>query len=284
MKVFIKIIFISCIAVLMTMPVSAVEFFFDAKTTAIAIGDEVKIDFLINTEKDDINALEAVIVFPHDSLEIEEIRDGGSLINFWVERPHEREGAVRFSGIVPGGYRGSRGLLFSVVFRAKKEGSGLMVVRDLSALRNDGAGTAAKAYANPLQITVSGRLMSAVAQEAAIEDHTPPEAFTLEIAHDQNIFDGKYFLVFATQDKESGIDYYEVREGARSPIRAVSPYVLQNQKRDEKIEVRAVDKRENERIARLAPQETYVVYRIVAILMLVLIVGVAIQYRRKKKK
>ncbi len=280
-----KIILISCIAVVTAMPVFAAEFLFDTKSKVIAPGDEVKIDFLINTEGDNLNALEAAIVFPKDILELTEIRDGNSLINFWVERPHEDAGSVRFSGIVPGGYTGSRGLLFSLVFRAKKQGNASVEAHDVSALRNDGAGTAARTRANPLRIIVSARAPRAPSSETAMEDHVVPEAFTPEIARDSNIFEGKYFLVFATQDKGLGIDYYEVREGGRPFVRAESPYVLQNQKRDEEIEVKAVDKAGNERLVRLAPPETYVVYRAIAIwVILLIVIGAAVRYRRTKKK
>ena len=65
-----------------------------------------------------------------------------------------------------------------------------------------------------------------------------------------NIFDGKYFLVFATQDKGSGIDHYEVSEdNGASFIPAVSPYLLKNQSLDTKIIVKAFDKKGNEKIA-----------------------------------
>ncbi len=280
-----KIILISCIAVVTAMPVFAAEFLFDTKTKIITPGDEIKIDFLINTERDNLNALEAAVVFPKDILEFKEIRDGNSLVNFWVERPHEDGSGVRFSGIVPGGYTGSRGLLFSLVFRAKKQGNAFVEAHDFSALRNDGVGTAAHARATPLRIIISSRAPRTPSSETAMEDRVAPEQFVPEIARDPNIFEGKYFLVFATQDKGSGIDHYEVQEGDRPAVRAESPYVLQDQRRDEEIAVKAIDKRGNERLVRLAPPETYAVYRALAIwVILLIVIGAAVRYWRKKKK
>ena len=68
------------------------------------------------------------------------------------------------------------------------------------------------------------------------------------IVSDPTIFGGKHFLVFATQDKGSGIDHYEVREVWWGWFRiAESPYLLQNQRLDTKITLKAIDKNGNER-------------------------------------
>jgi len=59
--------------------------------------------------------------------------------------------------------------------------------------------------------------------------------------------DGKYFLVFSTQDKGSGVDHYEVREGRFGGFSEVSsPYILKYQSLDKKIFVKAIDKFGNE--------------------------------------
>ena len=96
-------------------------------------------------------------------------------------------------------------------------------------------------------------------------DATPPEEFKPEIGQDPSIFEGKYFLSFATTDKTSGIDYYEVKEapkeilrlptgqGKRDWKRAESPYLLEDQYLKSKISVKAVDKAGNERISEIIP-------------------------------
>jgi len=87
----------------------------------------------------------------------------------------------------------------------------------------------------------------------AMIDTTPPEDFKPEIGRDPAIFEGKYFLSFATTDKTSGIDYYEVKEGKRDFKKAGSPYSLEDQSLQSTILVKAVDKAGNERISEIIP-------------------------------
>jgi hypothetical protein len=92
----------------------------------------------------------------------------------------------------------------------------------------------------------------AIAYRAMI-DVTPPEPFELKIGKDPSVFEDKYFLSFAVQDKMSGIDYYEVKEGKRDWKRAVSPYLLEEQSLSKKITVRAYDKAGNYQVTEIKP-------------------------------
>lgn len=89
----------------------------------------------------------------------------------------------------------------------------------------------------------------------AMIDTTPPEAFQPQIAE----IDGKKYLVFAGSDNTSGIDFYEVKEKAPSDSlgtswqKASSPYLLEDQRPRSIIEVKAVDRAGNERLAEITP-------------------------------
>ena len=97
-------------------------------------------------------------------------------------------------------------------------------------------------------------------------DGDPPEAFGIQIAQDQTLFDGQWFAVFSTQDKGSGIDRYEIHETTRAYdvheldtkqipwIKAESPYVLHDQKLRRYVYVRAIDKAGNARVAAISPR------------------------------
>jgi len=80
----------------------------------------------------------------------------------------------------------------------------------------------------------------------AMIDTTPPEEFSLEIGQEPALFEGKYFLSFATTDKTSGIDYYEIKEGKGGFKKAQSPYLIKDQSLTKKIIVRVYDKAGNE--------------------------------------
>jgi len=252
------------------MPVFAAETFFDAKTQEIKVNQLFEVGVFINTEEESINAIEGKITFPQDLLEIKKINDGNSIINFWidpvkncvsngVEKPNE----ICFSGITPGGYNDSRGLIFSITFLAKKEGSGAIEFNGVKALRNDGKGTEAPLTISNFQFLISNLPAGEPVPQVATpktEDRNPPEEFTPQIAADPVIFEGKWFLVFTSQDKGSGIDHYEVLESRNQKIEnrnwktAESPYLLKDQKLKSFIYVKAVDKAGNERIATLPPR------------------------------
>src|SRR5207247_2300689 len=123
-------------------------------------------------------------------------------------------------------------------------------------------------------------------------DTVPPEPFEPQISRNPNIFNGKYFLSFAAQDKGSGIDHYEVCEDIGYRIQdlgkiiarflniksyslnscfvtAESPYQLQDQTLKSVIFVKAIDKAGNERIVKvntknaLAWYENYFIWLII---------------------
>lgn len=274
----------SAIAVsfLVVAPAFAAETFFGTKTQEIKTGQLFEVGVFINTDNEEINAVEGKIIFPQDLLEIKKINDGNSIINFWIEKPKSAsDGQIAFSGIVPGGYNDSQGLIFSITFLAKKEGNGAIEFSGVRALRNDGKGTEATLTISNFQFLISNPPVGEPAPQITApktEDRDPPEEFTPQIAADPAIFDGKRFLVFATQDKGSGIDHYEVREGEGPFIIAESPYLLQNQDLDEEIVVKVVDKSGNERIAAIPAQKPRARYKDHAIIAILIIVGIVSVY------
>lgn len=80
-------------------------------------------------------------------------------------------------------------------------------------------------------------------------DTTPPEPFEIALGGVQALFNGAQFLAFATSDAGSGLDYYEVIEGGRPPVRSDGSYVLHNQRTSELVAVLAYDKAGNVRTA-----------------------------------
>jgi hypothetical protein len=245
----------------------AAQFNLTPQTQEISIGQQFQVDLALDTEGENINAVEGKIVFPTDLLELKEIRDGNSIINFWVERPvvpsidaniNTNKNEIKFSGITPGGFIGDKNFLFSAIFLAKKTGSGVIGVTNSRTLLNDGKGTAAETKAPDMHFSISE--IAPEIQTPKIEDNDQPEIFQPEVNKDESVFGGKWFLVFATQDKGSGIDHYEVSENRKQEIEnirwitAESPYLLSDQKLESYIYVKAIDKAGNERIAIVLPK------------------------------
>lgn len=258
-------------------PVFAAEISFDAQSHEFAQEEEFLMNVFLNTEGESINAVEGRVVFPTDLLEAGEIRDGNSTINFWVEKPRILEqGVIVFSGITPGGFSGKKELLFSIVFRAKKDGSNTIQGDAIRVLRNDGEGTEVHTQTSPFSFSISIGSDLPPREIPGVIDNELPEDFKPIITNELSYFDGKYALIFATQDKISGIDRYEVREGQWSRFSiAESPYLLKQQSLDRKIFVKAIDKAGNERVAVLNAQNSapwYQQYAILSILLIMIVI------------
>ncbi len=223
--------------------------------------DQFKVDVFLSTEEQ-LNAIEGTLHFPLDLLELKSVDDGNSIINFWVEHPNAvLNGDIRFSGITPGGYKGSRGLIFSITFRVLQEGEGVFDIRNARALRNDGRGTEAKLQPIDSPFIISKKTVTLPMPVSETKDEDSPESFVPEIARDPTIFNGKWFLVFSTQDKATGIDRYEIKETRWGILQMFtvwtpveSPYMLQDQELRSHVFVKAVDKAGNTRIENVPPR------------------------------
>jgi hypothetical protein len=262
-------------------PAYAAQFTVEVSRTAVAPGSDVLASVYLNTDKETVNAVGGTFSAPAN-LEVRSVSDGGSIVPIWIEAPvASASSSVSFSGITPGGYNGTHGLLFVVTLHAKGEGLGALSLSDLQALLNDGKGTAAQVRTAPAQLAVSNKANLSTTPEQV--DVTPPEPFTIQIAQTPSAFNDQKVLVFATQDKGSGMSHYEVCEGLfGSCIAGESSYVLQNQDADALITVVAYDNAGNARKERLftsAAITRYALYAIVAILVGV-VAGFLFAWRR----
>lgn len=292
---------------LLALPAKAASLNLTSPSPEIGVGQKFQIDLMLDAENQDINAAEGTISFPEEFLELKEIRDGDSVISFWIEKPVLSLEKIKFSGVIPGGfsgvlspyYKGGRPeKILSLIFSGKAEGSGAIEIRDARVLLNDGQGTQASLAISNFQFLISKKLLDSIFHSLdSKKDTDPPELFTPEVTRDPNVFDGKWFLVFAAQDKSSGVDRYEIAEKrggltqnyAELPWQtSESPYLLKDQKLKSYIYVKAVDKAGNARIVSLAPKIKWYQKPIMYIFVIsVIIIGVIIIARwlwRKYRK
>jgi hypothetical protein len=232
--------------------------YFQPNTRSLPVGETFEVSVLLDTEGGRINAVEGTVVFP-ESIVLEQVRDGGSRVPLWVEKPLPGvPGSVHFSGVIPGGYEGTEGELFRLVFRPVSEGETMVLLGDLRLLVDDGLGTEAAARFGSFRLVASPPIHRP--DKVEVKDLIPPGPFEPMVVHDPTIFDGDWFVVFAAQDKGFGIARYDVVEVRYPFLRAfarwasaVSPYRLQDQTRSRWVFVRAIDVAGNERVVRLPP-------------------------------
>ncbi len=217
------------------------------------VGDTFSVDISVDTENEVFNAADITILFPSEFLEFVDYDDGSTALSLWVEKPALTEdGRIKFSGITPGGFSGDRRELLTLEFRVERSGQGNFEVRDSTLLVHDGVGTKAEARVQNLHVTATdGQSEIAV---RSVDDELP-EAFPLQVVRDPDVFGGVPVLIFATADKGSGIDHFEVKEGWFGRYTEVtSPYQIQHQNLDRIISVKAIDNNGNYRVAVLYPQ------------------------------
>ncbi len=239
-------------------------------------GDVFFVEIRLDTQGETINAVEVNLSFDNDVLEFKDFSQGNSILTLWTEKPRVSDNIISFSGGVPGGYWGKDGLLGKLALQARgttqiatpqpsDEGEGqaqnnaeIKFLEGSRVLLNDGLGTLAKLETRGVVFEIlTGEGGRNLWQEEIDKDKILPEPFKIEISRDPEMFEGKYFIVFSTTDKQTGIDHYEVLEAEqRGWLRRLtqkkeewmvgnSPYVLENQKLTSDIKVKAIDKAGN---------------------------------------
>src|SRR3990172_7544117 len=263
----------------------ATRLFFSPATGTRQFGDQFAVDIGIDSEGECINAIEAGVAYPDSALRAVDFSRGESILSLWVEAPVLKfdEDLFYFSGGIPGGYcgkisgdTGKGGILGRIIFRVSgfsvgKKSSPVARLEFLPGARvllADGMGTEARlAVENAEFGIVESSTRGSVDEWGKIldDDTTLPEPFTVEITKDASVFNGKFFLVFSTTDKQSGIDRFEVlemdeygmrpgwNEAAKWKVRE-SPYLLEDQEKKSLVRVKAVDKAGNERIVEFIPE------------------------------
>ncbi|KKU13805.1 MAG: hypothetical protein UX17_C0008G0010 [Parcubacteria group bacterium GW2011_GWC2_45_7] len=116
---------------------------FDPNTRALEVGDEFEVTVKINTQKQAINALEGVMVYPKERVEIIALSSANSFITVWAREPafNKLTGRVEFAGGLPApGFTGV-GEIFKIRFRGLRSGAVSLNVRNVRILANDGEGT-----------------------------------------------------------------------------------------------------------------------------------------------
>ncbi len=293
------------------------------------LGDSFTANIVLDVDDVCINTVEAKITFPTGILYIEDFVTGDSLINVWVEQPSEIEifnandkGELYIAGGIPGGYcgkipgdPGESNLVGRVLFRIPSFYVGDTIPEkidirlvDAKTYINDGLGTEDKLKIKNLSLD----LIRTVGTEAGDynkfvkNDKTKPEPFIIELLRDERMYQGQFFAIFSSIDKQSGIDHYEIIELKSLSMEktlteklvdffvkpeeaewklAKMPYLLEDQSLRSVIKVKAIDRAGNERSVEYIPEEpnTQKVlnfdYLIIASFVLLLILIIFFLYR-----
>ncbi len=277
------------VAVLFVVPygANAALLYMDPENASVYRGDSITLSLRLDTDEGECINVADIVVEYDSSVRAVDVSRGNSIFNVWVEDPRidEDNNTISFAGGIPGGYCGRipgdprlTNIVAEFVFRSPgfSVGSGNNPVAEIKindvsqVLLNDGKGTKAPlrlkgATINLLDFAGSSREDNW--SDRVNDDDVPPSDFVITLTKEESVFSGKYFIVFNSQDKQSGIDHYEVMEEPFDEfylfkwgrldapwVRSESPYVLKDQTLNSTIRVKAIDKASNETIVTLVPE------------------------------
>ena len=221
----------------------------------IGAHDVFVLELFLDTESATVNTIDGTIAFsdPGAQVEVRDLSVAGSAFTVWPRKPSlsEKGDVVSFVGGVPGGISGQHLSVCKIIISVTKESNLSVLGKNIVVYANDGKGTAVPLTMKFTTVSV-GAAKSKPAdlwKDIIANDNTPPEPFTITLEQDKALYDGKKFVTFSTTDIDSGIDFYEVREGASLPVRASGTYVLIDQEHKNDITVIAHDTAGNVRKA-----------------------------------
>ncbi|HMO78282.1 MAG TPA: hypothetical protein PKD95_03750 [Candidatus Paceibacterota bacterium] len=323
-----------CLALIFfAVPVSAATIYIDPGVATLNRGDAITAAVRIMPDKETgecINVVDAVVTYT-DNIQPVDISIGKSIISMWVESPviNKDNRTITFAGGIPNGYCGRvdgdprlTNVITEIIFRSpgmQVGGSGDGDVRidfgpETQVLLNDGEGTRAPlttlGATFVLEKTAGGSGIVDEWRDVVRNDNLPPERFSIELVKDEEgiDFSGRYYIVFNTSDKQTGISHYEIMEepvlefaqfkwgGVGVPwVRENSPYVLKDQTLNSIIRVKAIDKAGNEYIATYIPDEsqkalsrnalyTYILFAVIGLTLVTSIIFMWLWWRRKGKR
>jgi hypothetical protein len=130
--------------VFFTRTASAASLSLGPSTGSLQVGSTFDLSIFLDTEKESVNAVDILLSFPPDKLQLVTPSAGNSIVGVWTAQPkfNNIDGQVEFQGGMPGGVSVSRGLISTLTFRVRSVGSALVKLLDKSrVLLDDGKGT-----------------------------------------------------------------------------------------------------------------------------------------------
>lgn len=237
---------------LLPLRATALEVYVEQPQDIVRAGDTVLVKMRVNTEGQEINAIEGSLTL-NGPVKINSVSTGGSIFTFWPVRPSISKNTITFAGGSPSSMYGKDLNLFTLNLTLTAPGKVGLEPKDIVAYLGDGKGTALSGKKTSYVVNVGAQDPKNKTERndlalMILTDKTPPMPFDIAIGQDPSLYEGKHFLTFFTEDAESGIDRYEVREGRLPAVRSGNTYVLQDQSMTHKVEVRAIDLAGNARV------------------------------------
>ena len=307
----------------------AARIYLEPVSKEVNLNDTFLVNIRIDNEGECINAVDVKIAYDNKAIGAVDFSRGESVLTLWVEAPtiDHSAGIISFSGGIPGGYCGRivgdpglSNILGKIAFSTsghRIEGSPgdvaqVEILPSSKVLLNDGLGTPADLTLDGASFTIGtpGKFIKDEWMDEVKKDTIPPELFEINIHQNPSIENNKYFITFTTNDKQSGVDHFEVFEGSwekpgfevgtnkpaqwRRVEKNEQYYVLRDQTLNSKVLVKAIDKAGNERLAELNSKDIFqftglgseesFFLSITAVLVVGLLFGIIFHLRKNRRR
>lgn len=218
----------------------------------VQVDNQFEVDIKLDTGGLLVNSVDLIIDYPESSLEFNGYREGGGVINMWLESPQNSSGKIKLSGVIPGGVEGTYDpykstleplLLTKLLFKPRNAGNGEFVFDYSNILLNDGNGSELSHNKENRFITINSR-DDFNAPEDNPKDNTPPEPFRISLVKSNYFSKTPYMLVFDTVDLSSGVKKYEMYI-KKHWMTVSSPATVRSPLFSREIKIRAVDYNDN---------------------------------------
>ena len=138
-------ILIACCLLLVASSAEAAVLYLSPSSQTVYQDDTFIVEVRLDTEGEEINTVEANLLYPSDLLEVIDISKGNSILTLWLKEPDIQQKGVFLIGGIPNGFQGEEGLIAKLTFRGKEIGEGIVSFEENSrVLLNDGKGTEAR--------------------------------------------------------------------------------------------------------------------------------------------
>lgn len=173
------------------------------------VNDEIHVSVFLTSLHIPINTVEGTIIFSTSTLQFKRSIDAGSPISVWLQRPTYSSGTIAFAGSIPGGIQTKGVPVMTLVFTQLREGDAKITMDNTRVLAHDGFGTEQKISISPLSFETN----QVMQKKEKVVDIDPPEEFSVDVVSEKAFGISERIVVFATQDKGSGVREFKVREG-----------------------------------------------------------------------
>lgn len=283
--------FIAGILIYLPCSVFAASISIEAEHSSFHVGDTIIFSVLIDSEKKEINTIEGSILLDHppEIASLVDVNVSNSGFSVWPNKPLPTDDNTKiyFTGGIPRGLNNEHAIVFNLVLRLQEVGQIILKPDNINVYLNDGKGTKDRVETKSLIVDILPIEADSKSvnnwNELISSDQTPPESFEIYLSQNDSVFDGKKFISFNTKDTESGIKYYEVKEGNLSPVISTNTYVLQEQENQNEILVTAFDAAGNKRESIYKPSYFYYNKNIIIAITLLIILIITYFFIRKRK-